>query len=150
MHTTTPETRLNRGTNGIKSQDGGAEMGACINISGSYKIRQSNGAHVNVTWQQNGHHLDGYASIVESNTLSKSLEGTVEGEHVDFNIEWSDGIIGHYWADLFEPFSHVAWQGVLMGDCKVEATGGWAHWEVEDVTFTGLQPQHPVNTSGNW
>lgn len=125
-------------------------MAACIDISGTYRIRQSNGAFVNVTWLQNGNHLDGSAFVEGSNMHSKSLKGTASGEHVDFNIEWSNGVIGHYWGDLFEPFSHVSWEGALMGDTKVEATGGWAHWEVPDVTFTGLQPQHPVNTSGNW
>ncbi|MGW2542121.1 hypothetical protein ACWC5I_14940 [Kitasatospora sp. NPDC001574] len=118
-----------------------------INISGSYRIRQSNGAHVNVTWTQDGDQLNGNASIEGTNIMSNSLEGTVHGEHVDFNIAWSDDVTGHYWGDLFEPFSHEAWQGALMGDTKVEDTGSWAHWEVLDKTFMGLQPQHPVNTA---
>jgi hypothetical protein len=25
----------------------------------------------------------------------------------------------------------------------------WSHWRVENVTFMGLQPHHPVNTA-NW
>ncbi|MFF1872865.1 hypothetical protein [Streptomyces sp. CB03911] len=123
-----------------------------INIAGSYSIKQSNATWVDVTWQQVGNQLSGFASIRGSNIKSRKLNGTVENEHVDFTIEWDTGNptqvghTGHYWADLFEPFNHVSYQGVLMGDAKdVCHPANWAHWEVENVTFTGLAPQHPVH-----
>lgn len=110
-----------------------------IDISGDYTISQSNATQVNVHMEQKGNQLGGNARF--RNVTSNKLYGTVSGEHVDFNIEWSDKHTGHYWGDLFEPHSHRDWEGYLKGDTKdVCHPSNWAHWSVEDRTFRTLFP----------
>ncbi|WP_405860923.1 hypothetical protein OG361_37675 [Streptomyces sp. NBC_00090] len=112
---------------------------AHINISGDYVITQSNATKVNVHMEQDGPRLSGFAKF--RNVTSTNLEGTANGESVDFTINWSDGHTGRYWGRLVEPFSHRDWEGVLRGSSEEQCHGHQrANWEVEDRVFQRLVP----------
>lgn len=67
--------------------------------------------------------------------------GWVSGQHVEFDITWSDGHKGHYAGDLQAGHFTGNWQGILKGDTD-ELCHGRAHatWEVQDRVFQRLVP----------
>jgi hypothetical protein len=88
-------------------------LGLFMQVGGQWDLTQSNHKLVSLNLVQRGDQLQGFAT--HDNSDSRSLNGSVSNEHIDFTIEWEDGTMGHYTGDLERsPFS-TAQQQPLKG-----------------------------------